>query len=251
MDKKKGTLLSNYLIALSCDKELSIWGKKDNDNKKYSIIKVFTTNNNSYIKDMIFVENGILVCLLGIMNSTNTNNAEILFFNYNSLPYLIQEKKISNIQCKDGNIEENNFLYLFKQYLLIKGSNGIYILSNKTKEIVQYLNLLNHNYRIYKVIPNNNDILYIPYILTEKEKYMSMDIYKFIEGSFVNTEKYNNIEIEDQDKDELLASPLSDSFDLSVSYLKTFNGFCINENQIFIWKDNIFKFREKYDDSNE
>ena len=231
--------LTNHLIAISDYQELSIWKIKD-DIKVYSKIKHFTSND-SFIKDMVLVENEIFVCLF---NKLHRNIGEIIYFNYNNLA---QEKKITNIDCFRDNV---SCLYLFKQYLLIKGNKGISILSNITREIVQYLDLFAHEGTFYVIISNNNDFFYNIFINGNS---LIMEKFKYIEGLFIKTEEYNNIGIEEEDKDELLNSPNRDD---SPSYSfqqpeKLFSGFCLNEEQIFIWKFNIFKFNEYYENPND
>ena len=119
--------LSNHLIAISDNKELSIWENKD-DIKKYTKINQCIIEDDYFILDMILIENEIFVCLF---YNINTKNSEIIYYNYNyNYNNLVHEKKLTHIECFQGKL---SCLYLFKQYLLIKGYKGIYILSNRTK----------------------------------------------------------------------------------------------------------------------
>ena len=182
---------------------------------------------------MLLIDNEYFACLLYKEGNYKSN---IIYFNIENL---IGGKSINNIDCTR---KEINILFLFKQYLLIKGEFGISILSNKTKDLVQYIDF---NYiDIYEIIPDNNDSFYI----LLKDRNLFLEKYKLIEGSFIQIEEHKKIEISEEDEKEILSSPDSSNNDysfISFNSFKYFNGFCINKNDIFFWKDNIFHLKEK------
>ena len=65
-----------------------------------------------------------------------------------------------------------------------------------------------------------------------------MEKYKYKDGFFIQTEDYKNIEIGKNDKNEILNN--FNSFNSKEN--STLNGYCINDDYIFLWKKKLFRF---------
>ena len=216
--------LQPNLIAITEYNTISIW-KKMNDIESYSK-QTILNNNIDLVKDIILIDNEYFACLL--------YSSSKYFIVYYSINNLNEEALINIIDCIDGHV---SCLYLFKQYLLIRGNKGISILSNKTKDLIQYLDLSNNSYEIHKImqiIPTSNDIIYI---LIQKDKSFFMEKYKYKDGFFIQFEEYKDIELPN-DKNEILNS--FSEFDLKDG--RILNGYYINEDYIFLWKRKLYRF---------
>ena len=222
-------LLSNNLIAIAEEQQIYIL-KKSHFINKFSKIKTLF-NNNPFIRDMILVDNEYFAC--SICNDNDKTFCDIIYFSINNLE---EEKRIKKINCVNG---KDSCLFLFNQYLLIKGNKKIFIISNKTKELVQVLSLFSKNHNVYRIIINtNNDIIYI---LSQKDRYLRMIKYKFIDGLFIQTEDYNKINVSKKDENEIIVN--SNNISANDFFI---DAFCINEdNDIFLWRNNIFRLIEK------
>ena len=217
--------LSNNLIAISEGKQIYILEKK---NDIFSLKKALF-NNNPIIRDIILVDKEYFVC--SICNDNNRTICDIIYFDINNLN---EYKRIRNINCING---KDTCLFLFKQYLLIKGNKIISILSNKTKELVQELNLFEKNNNIYRIITNSKDMIYI---LIQKDKSLYMKKYKFKDGLFIQIEEYIKIKILKKYENEIFVDNNNNSAN---DYF--IDGFCINEDDnIFLWSNNIFRLVE-------
>ena len=208
--------LSNQLIAISDNRNLSIWEKKE-DLKNYTKIK--TINFQFLIKDIFLIDKKYFVCLL---SEEYNDEGDIKYYNIENL---IDEKTIKNIDCMK---KKMGLIFLIQQFLLIKGEKGISILSNKTKDLVQYIDF---NSNIYEIIPHNNDNFYILLIDRNLTSNLSFEKYKLIEGSFIKTTDYINLKFGEEEKEEIILS-------------EPFSGFCINRKDIFIWQKSIFHLKK-------
>ena len=154
--------ISNEYIA-SCDEDtICIWGKEEEKNNNYNI-NVFYEDKTNETNDIIYkfpIINRIIINtktsdLLLVNNeyfiSTQPNNCTITFIDIGSLAV---EKIIPNIDCYDS----INSLFLFKENIMINCIGGIAIISLKTKDLVQYIELFNFRYK--KTYCYNNESLF-------------------------------------------------------------------------------------------
>ena len=198
--------LANQLIATSDNKNnIYIW-KKD-DSKGYINIKKIKLNY--FINDLLLINDEYFIY-------SHSKAKTITFFNFKELN---KEKIIDNIEC----VNTQNSLFLIKQFILINCKEGITILSLKTKEVVQFIEILKGIWEKKICFDKNNNI----YILNH---YNSLNImkYKFLDGCLVEIKEYNEIDKQN-----------------SLSYSKDSNSnktniICVNEEDIIIWNNGIY-----------
>ena len=142
--------ISNKNLA-SCDwKYIYIWEKKTVLNKNLYSIKSKIIINAKTI-DLLLINDDYFI-------SAQPNNRSITFINIDRFSI---EKIIYNIDC----ICSTNCLLLFKEYIIVNCKKGLAILSNKTKEYINYIELVEKKHK-NKIISCNDNFLIVCNILT-------------------------------------------------------------------------------------
>ena len=174
------SITDDYLATADFTK-INIWCKDINSENGYLNIKNIEFGKE--ISDLLLINNDFFISSIPSIKA-------IVFFEINSLE---EKKRILNIDS----VNYKNILYLYKEYTLVNCSEGISIISNKAKELIQYIEL---EYDSKKLCLNYKDNIF--FIIVEDKLYhnsfydMKINVYKEKEGSFVEYREYKIKEIE-------------------------------------------------------
>ena len=183
--------ISDEFIATADTYSIIIWKKYT---KEYVNIKKIYLDKETY--DLLLINNEYFV-------STQANQKTLTFID---IPDLKEDKIITEIDC----IEENNCLFLFKNYIIVNCKEGIAIILLETKEIIQYIENFDSDQISKRLSIYNNDNDYILYILNRldsdynKQKF-NIKIMKLEDDQLKLIGRYDETEIEDQGKLQIIA----------------------------------------------
>ena len=219
--------LTNQLIASSDNNNnIYIW-QKNNNSKGYINIKKLDLYY--YINDLLLVNDEYLIC-------SHSESKKITFFNFKELK---KEKILDNIECVDS----QNSLFIIHQYILINCDKGITIISLKTKEVVQFIEILKGIWEKKICFDNYKNIYILNY-------YNSLNImkYKFIDGCLIEINECNQkYKLKKKNKEIDLNNHSYDSYsqdsiydDEIINEKNKLNIICINEEDIILWNKNIY-----------
>jgi hypothetical protein len=166
---KKCVYLKNTCLITITDKCIYIWNKNDVGSKKYI---ASTKNFDDLIYDVCKIDNEIVVF---------SQKEKINFFNLDT-HHVIQV--INNIDCANR-LESLNVI---KNCIFINGENGISIISNDTKELIQFIEFFDVNNQIIKIKDDEFLIYYcIDYIYILKIQFRDNNLI-LVKTSKIDTE---------------------------------------------------------------
>jgi hypothetical protein len=182
--------ISDEHIATADTNSIIIWQKF---NKEYINIKKIYLDTETY--DLLLINNEYFV-------STQANQKTLTFID---IPNMKEDKIITNIDC----MEDNNCLFLFKNYIIANCKEGIALIILETKEIIQYIQNFDYDlsYKRLSIYNNDNDcILYILNRLEsdyDKQKF-NIKIMKLEDDQLKLIGRYKETEIDEQGKIQII-----------------------------------------------
>ena len=182
--------ISDENIATADSNSIIIWKRY---NEEYVNIKKIYLGKEIY--DLLLINNEYFV-------STQAEQKTLTFIDISDLK---EDKVITNIDC----IEDNNCLFLFKNYIIVNCKEGITLISIETKDITQYIQNFDFDLKYKSLSIYNNDNDYILYILssldTKYNKQMfNIRIMKMEDNQLELIGNYEETEIDDQGKLHLI-----------------------------------------------
>jgi len=192
--------INNEDYLVSCDvKGIYFWKKKiENNNEvsdddesediknKYSIIRKIVLNTNT--SDLLPVTNDYFI-------SSQPDNKTITFINISNFS---SDLIIPNIDC----IDSTNSLYLLKDNIIVNCINGIAILSVKTKQLIQYLELFLDG-DLKKICCNKENIFSV--LLYKDAQKINIFELRLNNNCFDLYGKYKNIKIEKENNIDIIS----------------------------------------------
>lgn len=176
--------INDEYLATGDNKSIIIWKKF---NKEYVNIKKIYLNEETY--DLLLVNNEYFV-------SSQDNRKTITFI---SISNLKEDKAIKNIDS----INDNNCLFLFKNYIFVNCYEGIALISAETKDIIQYIQNFYSEQRYKSLFVTNNDNDYRLYILNSfdtdyNKQQFNIKIMRFEDDHLKLIEHYKKTQINEQ-----------------------------------------------------
>ena len=214
--------ISNDLLATSDDKNIAIWSKTNNKAKANNYNKIKTIQIYSKTFDLFLVNNDYFI----------TSQPDINTITIIDIKSLNPSKYIPNIDC----IDSLTCFLLFKNYIIINCKKGIAILSVKTKEICQFIEIgISEDKQIFLdnkdnicILSQRNQIEEILFIINTNEKYnLRMEKIKLKDGLFEVFEDYN----------------------IMKTYEKVSKIICLNDGDFIFQGDMFYVLREGEDSS--
>ena len=182
--------ISDEYIATADTISIIIWKKF---NKEYSNIKRIYLIEKTY--DLLLINNEYFV-------STQASQNALTFIDIQNLT---KDKVIESIDC----VNDNNCLFLFKNYIIVNCNKGIALISIEEKEIIQYIQNFDIDPRYKSLSIYNKDNNYILYILSgldtnyNKHKF-NIRIIKLEDGQLKLIGNYKEKEIEDKEELQII-----------------------------------------------
>jgi hypothetical protein len=208
--------ISEQCLATADGNFIKIW--KENKNEK-SYIKEKEINI-SGANDLLLVNNDSFISAVPF-------NSKIIFFDIANL------EQSKNSCTVNFSINSNECLYLIKDYVIIRGREGIGLLYIKTKEYVQYIEGFDNN---FSICLDEFDNIYISQYNNESEKLSVMKL-KMIDGICDKSKEY--IVSKEENKEDFL-------FDDNYFDIYQFEILCMNKKDIiFFMGDKIFALKKK------
>jgi len=182
--------ISDEYIATADTISIIIWKKF---NKEYSNIKRIYLIEKTY--DLLLINNEYFV-------STQASQNALTFIDIQNLT---KDKVIEGIDC----VNDNNCLFLFKNYIIVNCNKGIALISIEEKEIIQYIQNFDIEPRYKSLSIYNKDNNYILYILSgldtnyNKHKF-NIRIIKLEDDQLKLIGNYKEKEIEDKEELQII-----------------------------------------------
>ena len=133
-------------IVTGDSKSIIIWQKFT---KEYEIIKKIYLGEETY--DLLLINNEYFV-------STQADQKKITFIDISNLE---KDKVIKNVDCTN----DNNCLFLLKNYIIVNCHDGIALISPESKDIIQYIENFESELNNKSLFVSNKDNDYILYNL--------------------------------------------------------------------------------------
>ena len=176
--------ISDELTSTADNQSIIIWKK---DITGYINVKEIDLGKET--NDLLLINNEYFV-------STQANEKTITFVNISNLK---EDKIIERIDCTN----DNNCLFLFKNFLIVNCEEGIAFISLETKEVIQYIqnfDNIRRNKSLFIYANDNDFLLYILNRLISENNAQKYDIkiMKFEDGQLklVKKSKENEIYIQ-------------------------------------------------------
>ena len=192
--------LTNDLVATTNKEEdqIDIWIKDTESITGFTCLNEIELNTE--ITSILPVDNEIFILFF-------YGDNEINFYDIKSLSVI---KSLNDIDF----IDDKNFFLLFKnQYLMICLRKGFYIISIKTKEIVQYIEDYRYYFSKKQILLSSNDTVYLAYIQEKKNNSEDSDessenmeiefniyLLSYTDVGFHATDEYLNIKVNEPTK---------------------------------------------------
>jgi len=198
-------------IATADSNSIIIWKKF---NKEYSNIKKIYLNKGTY--DLLLINNEYFA-------STQADQKTLTFID---IPNLKEDKVIANIDC----IDDNNCLFLLKNYIIVNCKEGIALISIEAKDIIQYIQDPDIDLKYKSLSLYNKDNDYILYALNRfdsdynKQKF-NIRILKIEDDQLKLIGSYEETDIDEQGKIQIII---------------------LNNNTTLIYCDRIFRQKNEF-----
>ena len=157
-----------HLAVAESDKRISLWNLD-----KYTNVGIIDINYD--ISNILSINSDYFI-------SSQPTDKSIIFYNIKDL----KQKKIKNIESSDNTYS----LTSNKNYILVCGDDGIYILSVKYQELIQYFGIFEDNPSDGCIkIDENNQIYYLDNF-NPNLSINCLEIYEFKEDSIIKNKDY-------------------------------------------------------------